>query len=82
MSVAPISLALMVSFVSAVTIFGVSAENYAYGTQIVVIYLANALATPASLYLYLPVFFKLNKISIYEVNVNAKTYEFSQMLIK
>ncbi|XP_012262785.2 putative sodium-dependent multivitamin transporter [Athalia rosae] len=66
MSVAPLSLALMVSFMSAVTVLGVSSENYNYGTQFLAIYFGYTLGTPVSLYLYLPVFFKLQKTSAYE----------------
>ncbi|XP_046736676.1 putative sodium-dependent multivitamin transporter isoform X2 [Diprion similis] len=66
MSIAPLSLALMVSFMSAITLLGTSSENYMYGTQIIALYVGYSLGTPASLYLYLPVFFKLQTMSAYE----------------
>ncbi|XP_015517323.1 putative sodium-dependent multivitamin transporter isoform X1 [Neodiprion pinetum] len=66
MSIAPLSLALMVSFMSAITLLGISSENYMYGTQIIALYVGYTLGTPASLYLYLPVFFKLQTMSAYE----------------
>lgn len=55
---------------SAITLLGVSMENYQYGTLFVVINLSYGLATPIAAYLYLPVFFKLQATSAYEVNIN------------
>jgi len=69
MSIAPVAVALVVSFMSAITLLGVSAENYTYGTQFVVINLSYLLGTPIVCYGYLPVFFKLQATSAYEVNL-------------
>lgn len=62
----------MASFMSAITLLGVSSENYLYGTQFVVINISYGLSTPIAAYLYLPVFFKLQKISAYEVCILLK----------
>ncbi|KOC64350.1 Putative sodium-dependent multivitamin transporter [Habropoda laboriosa] len=66
MSIAPVGVALVVSFMSAITLLGVSAENYTYGTQFVVINLSYLIGTPLVCYGYLPVFFKLQATSAYE----------------
>ncbi|CAK9818230.1 Putative sodium-dependent multivitamin transporter [Anthophora plagiata] len=66
MSIVPVGVALVVSFMSAITLLGVSAENYTYGTQFVVINLSYLIGTPLVCYGYLPVFFKLQATSAYE----------------
>ncbi|XP_077302036.1 putative sodium-dependent multivitamin transporter [Arctopsyche grandis] len=66
MSFIPVSFSLMASFMSAITLLGVSSENYMYGTQFVIINIAYGISTPIAAYLYLPVFFKLQRVSAYE----------------
>ena len=66
MKVAPIAIGLMVSYLSAVSLLGVSSENYAHGTQYAVINLGYGLATPFVAYFYLPVFFKQGTTSAFE----------------
>ncbi|KAJ8687394.1 hypothetical protein QAD02_023188 [Eretmocerus hayati] len=66
MSIIPVAIALMVSFMSAITLLGVSAENYTYGTQFVAINLSYLIGTPIICYFYLPVFYNLGAISAYE----------------
>lgn len=53
---------------SAITILGVSGENYVFGFQFILIYLGHLVFTPIAVYLYLPVFFKLQTTSAYEVS--------------
>ncbi|KDR21691.1 putative sodium-dependent multivitamin transporter isoform X1 [Zootermopsis nevadensis] len=65
LSVFPVSISLMASFMSAITLLGVTMENYAYGTQFVVINFSYGLATPIAAYCFLPVFFKLQATSAY-----------------
>lgn len=62
----PVAFSLMASFMSAITLFGVSAENYYHGTQFVAINLSYVLGTPIIAYVFLPVFFKLGNLSVYE----------------
>jgi sodium-coupled monocarboxylate transporter 8/12 len=69
MSIVPVAVALVVSFMSAITLLGVSAENYTYGTHFVVINVSYLLGTPIVCYCFLPVFFKLQATSAYEVGV-------------
>lgn len=66
MSIWPVSFSLMASFMSAVTLLGVSMENYQFGTLFVIINISYGLATPIAAYLYLPVFFKMQAASAYE----------------
>ncbi|XP_047528530.1 putative sodium-dependent multivitamin transporter isoform X2 [Vanessa atalanta] len=66
MSIFPVAVSLMASFMSAITLLGVSAENYYYGMQFVVINFSYGIATPIASKLYLPVFFGLQKTSTYE----------------
>uniref|UniRef100_A0A1B0CNT7 Sodium-dependent multivitamin transporter n=1 Tax=Lutzomyia longipalpis TaxID=7200 RepID=A0A1B0CNT7_LUTLO len=66
MSVWPVSFSLMASFMSAITILGVSMENYQFGTLFVIINISYGLATPIASHLYLPVFYKLQAASAYE----------------
>ncbi|XP_050299973.1 putative sodium-dependent multivitamin transporter isoform X4 [Anthonomus grandis grandis] len=66
MSIYPVAISLMASFLSSITIIGVSSENYAYGFQFILIYLGHLIFTPIAAYLYLPVFFKLQATSAYE----------------
>lgn len=67
MHIAPVAFSLMASFMSAITILGVSSENYTFGIQFIVINLSYGLFTPIAAYLYLPVFFRLQATSAYEV---------------
>nr|XP_014089687.1 putative sodium-dependent multivitamin transporter [Bactrocera oleae] len=66
MSILPVAFSLMTSFMSAVTLLGVSMENYQYGTMFVLINISYILSTPAAAYLILPVFFRLKTASVYE----------------
>lgn len=74
MSILPVGVALVVSFMSAITLLGVSAENYTYGTQFVVINLSYLIGTPLVCYGFLPVFFKLQATSAYEVCIIIYMY--------
>lgn len=58
----------MASFMSAITLLGVSNENYQFGTQFVVINVSYILATPIVAYLFLPVFYNMRVTSAYEVS--------------
>jgi len=73
MRVIPVAIGLMVSYLSAVSLLGVSSENYVYGTQYAVINISYGLATPFAVYFYLPVFFKLGTASAFEVKSAINT---------
>ncbi|XP_053973012.1 putative sodium-dependent multivitamin transporter [Hylaeus volcanicus] len=66
MRVTPIAIGLTVSYLSAVSLLGVSSETYVYGTQYAIISIAYGLSTPFAAHLYLPVFFKLGTTSAFE----------------
>ncbi|XP_066143171.1 putative sodium-dependent multivitamin transporter [Euwallacea fornicatus] len=66
MSIAPVAFSLMASFMSAITLLGVSSENYTYGFQFIVINISYGIFTPVAVYLYLPIFFELQTTSAYE----------------
>lgn len=59
----------MASFMSAITLIGVSNENYQFGTQFIVINISYGLATPIAAYLFLPVFYNMKLTSAYEVRM-------------
>ena len=65
MSPLPVAFSLMASFMSAITLLGVTNENFAFGTQFIVINIAYAIGTPIAAYVYLPVFFRMKSPSAY-----------------
>lgn len=64
----PVAFSLLASFMSAITLLGVTSENYSYGTQFVLINVSYAIATPIAAYCYLPVFYRLSEYSVYQVS--------------
>ena len=66
MSILPVAFSLMASFMSAITLLGVSAETYTYGASFVLINISYIIGTPISAYIFLPVFYRLKITSIYE----------------
>ncbi|KAF5294065.1 hypothetical protein FQA39_LY13539 [Lamprigera yunnana] len=79
MHIAPVAFSLMASFMSAVTLLGVSSENYTYGIQFIVINISYGLFTPLAAYLYLPVFFQLQATSAYEY-LEKRFGQFSRLI--
>lgn len=65
-SVIPVAFSLMASFMSAITLLGVTMENYTFGTQFVVINISYLISTPVAAYIFLPVFYKLQSASVYK----------------
>lgn len=78
-SIFPVSFSLMASFMSAITLLGLSSEIYTYGILFAVINISYGFATAASAYLYLPVFYKLKATSAYEVI--SLTSQFSNVFL-
>lgn len=68
MSIVPVAFSLMASFMSAITLLGVVQEMYMYGTQFIMVNISYIIATPIVCYFYLPVFFRLKNVSVYEVS--------------
>lgn len=81
MQVIPVAIGLMVSYLSAVSLLGVSSENYVYGTQYAVINISYGLATPFAAYFYLPIFFKIGTVSAFEVKTVNIIMQTSRLIL-
>lgn len=57
----------MASFISSISLLGIPAEFYSHGTQFLIMDFGYAIFAPIAAYYYLPVFFKLQATSAYEV---------------
>ncbi|XP_050531819.1 putative sodium-dependent multivitamin transporter isoform X2 [Daktulosphaira vitifoliae] len=62
----PVAFSLLTVYTSSSSLFGGSAEIYSHGTQFVILYIGYIIGTPIITYVFLPVFFKLGKLSVYE----------------
>jgi len=67
MSVLPVALSLLASFMSAITLLGTPAEIVLYGTQYWMIWVAYCLVTPIAAYVFIPIFYRLELTSVFEV---------------
>ena len=56
------------SFMSAISLMGLTREIYMYGTQFIAINIGYIVGTPLSAYVFLPVFFR------YTFNGSSQTY--------
>lgn len=72
----PVAFSLMASFTSGIMMFGTSSEMFSRGTQFSVINIGFVLAIPIIGYVYLPVFFKLGNLSLYEVYQRQLIFHF------
>uniref|UniRef100_A0A0K8WE77 Putative sodium-dependent multivitamin transporter n=1 Tax=Bactrocera latifrons TaxID=174628 RepID=A0A0K8WE77_BACLA len=66
MTTFPVAVSLMASFMSSITLLGVSSESYQFGTMFCIINLAYIISTPIAAYLFLPVFYRMRTMSVYE----------------
>ncbi|KAF6202590.1 hypothetical protein GE061_002988 [Apolygus lucorum] len=66
MSLIPISISLVTTYISGITLLGVPSEIYTYGSQYLTSNLANYLVGLITAFFILPVFYKLQLISLYE----------------
>jgi len=71
MSVLPVALSLLASFVSAILLLGTPAEIAVYGTQYWVIIVSFFFVIPITAYMFLPVFYRLQVTSVFEVTKHA-----------
>jgi Sodium:solute symporter family len=67
MGIFPVALSLLASFMSAITLLGTPAEIAAFGTQYWMIWLSYCFVIPLSAYVFVPVFYRLNLTSVFEV---------------
>ncbi|XP_018569275.1 sodium-coupled monocarboxylate transporter 1-like [Anoplophora glabripennis] len=66
MGIFPISMSLIASYISGISILGIPAEMYTYGTQFWMIIASEGFVSLAMAYAYLPVFYQLQITSSYE----------------
>ncbi|KAL6433377.1 hypothetical protein ACFW04_006496 [Cataglyphis niger] len=66
MSIFPISMSLIASYVSGIAMLGLAAEMYVYGTQLWCIVIADSFVSLTMAVVYLPVFYGLRITSSYE----------------
>lgn len=67
MGVFPLSIAMMAAQISAISMLGISGEAYIRGMFVVLLYSGGFTAIPLLIYCFLPVYFELKVVSIYEV---------------
>ena len=67
MSVLPVALSLLASFLSAITLLGTPSEIVIYGTQYWMICVSYCLVIPIAAYIFIPVFYRLELTSVFEV---------------
>merc|ERR1711942_285535 len=66
MSVLPVTLSLLASFISAITLLGTPSEIFLNGTQYSILAFANIAVVPMAAYIFLPVLYPLRLTSAYE----------------
>ncbi|XP_076075730.1 sodium-coupled monocarboxylate transporter 2-like [Mytilus galloprovincialis] len=66
LSVFPVTLSLLSSFISAITLLGTPAEVYKYNTMYWLISIGFVLAATASAHIFIPVFYNLGVTSVFE----------------
>ncbi|XP_011158008.1 putative sodium-dependent multivitamin transporter isoform X2 [Solenopsis invicta] len=66
LGILPLSIAMMASHVSGITMLGMSGESYIRGLMIVIFYTTGIYIVPIIAFCYLPVFFELKVVSIYQ----------------
>jgi len=71
MSVFPVALSLLASFMSAILLLGTPAEIAIYGTQYWMICISYFFVIPLAAYVFIPVFYRLQVTSVFEVKIIA-----------
>ncbi|KYN10745.1 Sodium-coupled monocarboxylate transporter 1 [Trachymyrmex cornetzi] len=69
MSIFPISMSLIASYVSGIAMLGLPAEMYVYGTQLWCVVIADSFVSITMAIVYLPVFYGLRITSSYEAPI-------------
>jgi len=70
MSVLPVALSLLASFVSAILLLGTPAEIVVYGTQYWMICISYFFVIPLAAYVFIPIFYRLGVTSVFEVTAH------------
>jgi len=71
MSVLPVALSLLASFMSAILLLGTPAEIVLYGTQYWMICVSYFFVIPVAAYVFIPIFYRLELTSVFEVIKNS-----------
>uniref|UniRef100_A0A1B6CPJ3 Sodium/solute symporter n=1 Tax=Clastoptera arizonana TaxID=38151 RepID=A0A1B6CPJ3_9HEMI len=66
MSIFPLTMSLVASHVSGITLLGVPAETYVFGTQYYVVFFSSIAISFLAVYFYIPVLYNLQLNSVYE----------------
>ncbi|XP_011693528.1 PREDICTED: putative sodium-dependent multivitamin transporter [Wasmannia auropunctata] len=66
LGILPLSIAMMASHVSGITMLGMSGDAYIRGLIVVLFYTTGIFIVPIITFFYLPVFFEMKVVSIYE----------------
>ena len=72
----PLAMSLMVGTISAITIMGNAGEMYVHGTQLWMMDLGMVFGMIAVAEIFIPVFYPLNMISLYQVNLQIRLISF------
>ena len=67
MKTLPISISLLVTFLSAITLLGVPSEIFTYGAQYMVVLISYILPTATAAIIFVPIFHGLRLTSAHEV---------------
>jgi len=73
MSVLPVALSLLASFMSAITLLGTPSEIAIKGTQYWIVWVSYVIVMPLAAYVFIPVFYQLQVTSVFEVTVPCPT---------
>ena len=65
----PVFVSLLASYLSAITLLGVPSEIYTYGVQYIVLCLSYFILIGAGVYIFLPIFYRLQVVSSNEVKL-------------
>lgn len=80
LSVFPVAMSILSSFISAIYLLGTPSEIYQYGTQFTILMLGMCATLPTTAYLYLPVYYNLGIKSAYEVSQLFYYYYYFMLL--
>jgi len=68
MSVFPVAMSLIASYMSAITVLGVPTEMYVFGSQYWLVALSGIMTYPVTCYVFLPFFHNMKLNSAYQVS--------------
>jgi len=76
MSVLPVALSLLASFMSAILLLGTPAEIAIYGTQYWMVCISYLFVIPIAAYVFIPVFYRLELTSVFEVTAACTFFQY------